>query len=168
MPGKGSPCPLAHRCKHKPHNALHAMYLHLYQSTVSMKDSNGQQVYSAPATVQDGGDSRYGGVNSFLALQVFSRFVQIIVASMAMPRRTRRRALPVQRRSKHPFHVCWLVITRLAAPPVVLPASQRSILGRLQVMREQPPAPLLCLILRLSATSRTQQSRRVARHRASL
>jgi hypothetical protein len=27
-----------------------------------MKDANGQQVYSAPATVQDGGDSRYGGV----------------------------------------------------------------------------------------------------------
>jgi hypothetical protein len=27
-----------------------------------MKDGNGQQVYSAPATVQDGGDSRYGGV----------------------------------------------------------------------------------------------------------
>lgn len=29
-----------------------------------MKDGNGQQVYSAPATVQDGGDSRYGGVGS--------------------------------------------------------------------------------------------------------
>jgi hypothetical protein len=28
-----------------------------------MKDGNGQQVYSAPATVQDGGDSRYGGVD---------------------------------------------------------------------------------------------------------
>jgi len=36
------------------------MYLHMYQSTVAMKDGNGQQVYSAPATVQDGGDSRYG------------------------------------------------------------------------------------------------------------
>ena len=29
-----------------------------------MKDGSGQQVYSAPATVQDGGDSRYGGVDS--------------------------------------------------------------------------------------------------------
>ena len=29
-----------------------------------MKDSNGQQVYSAPATVQDGSDSRYGGVDN--------------------------------------------------------------------------------------------------------
>jgi hypothetical protein len=28
-----------------------------------MKDGNGQQVYSAPATVQDGSDSRYGGVD---------------------------------------------------------------------------------------------------------
>ena len=34
------------------------------KSTVSLKDSHGQQVYSAPATVQDGGDSRYGGVSS--------------------------------------------------------------------------------------------------------
>jgi hypothetical protein len=59
------------------------------------------------------------------------------------------------------------VPTRLAAPPV-LPMPQRPILGYLQVMRQQPLAPLLCLILRLSVTSRTQQSRRVVRHRASL
>jgi hypothetical protein len=71
-----------------------------------MKDGNGQQVYSAPATVQDGGDSRYGGVDNLSAL--FSRFVQIIVASIVMSRRARRQALLVQRRSKHPFHVCWL------------------------------------------------------------
>jgi hypothetical protein len=32
------------------------------KSSVSLKDSHGQQVYSAPATVQDGGDSRYGDV----------------------------------------------------------------------------------------------------------
>jgi hypothetical protein len=36
------------------------------KSTVSLKDSHGQQVYSAPATVQDGGDSRYGGISSLL------------------------------------------------------------------------------------------------------
>lgn len=29
-----------------------------------MKDGNGQQVYSAPATVQDGSDSRYGGIDN--------------------------------------------------------------------------------------------------------
>lgn len=46
--------------------------------------------------------------------------------------------------------------------------SRRPILGHLQVIRQQPLAPLLRLILRLSVTSRTQQSRRVVRHRASL
>ena len=40
------------------------LYLYLYQSTVAMKDGNGQQVYSAPATVQDGGDSGYGAVDN--------------------------------------------------------------------------------------------------------
>ena len=56
--------------------------------------------------------------------------------------------------------------TRLAAPLVLL-MSQRPIMGHLQVVRQQRLA-LLCLILRLSVTSRTQQSRRAVRHRATL
>ena len=59
------------------------------------------------------------------------------------------------------------VPTHVAAPPAVLPMSQRPILEHLQVMRQQPLA-LLRLTQRLSATSRTQQSRLVVRHRASL
>src|SRR5712675_2671910 len=76
------------------------------KSTVAMKDGSGQQVYSAPATVLDGGDSRYGGVNNRSG--TFLTIVQIVVASIVMSRRERRQTLPIQRRSKQPFHVCWL------------------------------------------------------------
>ena len=82
------------------------LYLHLYQSTVAMKDGNGQQVYSAPATVQDGGDSGYGAVDNLSGPLLM--IVQIIVASTVISRRARRQALLVQQRSEHPFHVCWL------------------------------------------------------------
>jgi hypothetical protein len=78
------------------------------KSTVAMKDGNGQQVYSAPATVQEGNDSRYSNlVLQTTSLALFSRFVQIIVASIVTSRRAMRQALPVQR-SKYPVHVCWL------------------------------------------------------------
>lgn len=76
------------------------------KSTVSLKDGHGQQVYSAPATVQDGGDSRYGGVGSLSGFLLTT--CSNLVASTMTSRRARNRALPAQRRRKHPFCVCWL------------------------------------------------------------
>jgi len=60
IPGKRSPYLLTQDCMYKHHDVFHSMYLHPCQSTVALKDGNGQQVYSAPATVQNGGDSGYG------------------------------------------------------------------------------------------------------------
>jgi hypothetical protein len=49
-----------------------------------------------------------GTVVETTSLALSSRFVKIIAASIVMSRRARRQALPVLRRSKHLFHVCWL------------------------------------------------------------
>ncbi len=62
--GKRSPCPLAQACTHNCTMICTRRIYICIKSTVSLKDSNGQQVYSAPTTVQDGGDSRYGDIGN--------------------------------------------------------------------------------------------------------
>jgi hypothetical protein len=49
------------------------------------------------------------GMGVYVAfMAIYSRLVLILVASIMMSRRARKRALPDQRRRKHPFCVCWL------------------------------------------------------------
>ena len=59
MPGLRLPWELEQACVYALYTILcRFTYTHI-KSTVALRDGSGQQVYSAPATVQDGGDSRY-------------------------------------------------------------------------------------------------------------
>jgi len=66
IPGPRSPWELEQACMYALYKILcQFTYTHI-KSTVALRDGNGQQVYSAPATVQDGGDSRYVSICAIL------------------------------------------------------------------------------------------------------
>jgi len=66
LPGPRSPWELEQACTYAIYKILCRFTYNYIKSTVALKDGNGQQVYSAPATVQDGGDSRCVGICNIL------------------------------------------------------------------------------------------------------
>ena len=66
LPGPRSPWRSEQACMYAIYKILCRFTYAYIKSSVALKDGNGQQVYSAPATVQDGGDSRYVGIYDIL------------------------------------------------------------------------------------------------------